>query len=58
MQCFVVMSTHGQAEGEYQLRHAGRGSFAVLAATFLIGIALIIRHEVYADNGQEKGEDL
>jgi ABC-2 type transport system permease protein len=30
----------------------GWGSFVVMAATFLIGAALIIRHEVYADNGQ------
>jgi hypothetical protein len=30
--------------------------FVVLAATFLIGTALIIRHEVYADNGQYNGK--
>jgi ABC-type transport system involved in multi-copper enzyme maturation permease subunit len=30
----------------------GWGSFAVMAATFLIGTALTVRHEVYADNGQ------
>ena len=30
----------------------GWGSFVVIAATFLIGTALTIRHEVYADNGQ------
>jgi hypothetical protein len=28
------------------------GSFAVIAMTFLIGTALTIRHEVYADNVQ------
>jgi ABC-2 type transport system permease protein len=30
----------------------GWGSFAVIAATFLVGTALTIRHEVHADNGQ------
>jgi ABC-type transport system involved in multi-copper enzyme maturation permease subunit len=30
----------------------GWGSFVVIAATFLLGTALTIRHEVYADNGQ------
>ncbi|MGA2975066.1 MAG: ABC transporter permease [Spirochaetia bacterium] len=30
----------------------GWGSFAVIAATFLIGAVLTIRHEIYADNGQ------
>jgi ABC-type transport system involved in multi-copper enzyme maturation permease subunit len=30
----------------------GWGSFAVIGATFLIGTALTIRHEVAADNGQ------
>ena len=30
----------------------GWGSFVVIAATFLIGTALTIRHEVSADNGQ------
>ena len=30
----------------------GWGSFAVIAMTFLIGLALTIRHEVYADNVQ------
>jgi len=30
----------------------GVGSIAVLAATFLAGTALTIRHELYADNGQ------
>jgi ABC-2 type transport system permease protein len=30
----------------------GWGSFAVIAMTFLIGLALTIRHEVYADNMQ------
>ena len=30
----------------------GWGSFAVIAATFLIGTALTIRHEAWADNGQ------
>jgi len=30
----------------------GWGSFVVIAATFLIGTVLIVRHEVHADNGQ------
>ena len=30
----------------------GWGSVAVMAGTFLIGIALTTRHEVFADNGQ------
>jgi ABC-2 type transport system permease protein len=30
----------------------GWGSYTVIAATFIIGTALIIRHEVYADNTQ------
>ena len=30
----------------------GQGSFAVIAIKFLIGLALTIRHEVYADNVQ------
>jgi ABC-2 type transport system permease protein len=30
----------------------GWGSFVVIAATFLVGTALTIRHEVRADNGQ------
>ena len=30
----------------------GWESFAVIAMTFLIGLALTIRHEVYADNVQ------
>jgi ABC-2 type transport system permease protein len=30
----------------------GWGSFVVIAATFVLGIALTIRHEVFADNGQ------
>ncbi len=30
----------------------GWGSYIVIAATFLIGTALIVRHEVYADNKQ------
>jgi len=30
----------------------GWGSFVVIAATFLLGTALTVRHEVYADNGQ------
>jgi hypothetical protein len=30
----------------------GWGSFVVIAATFVIGTTLTIRHEVYADNGQ------
>jgi ABC-type transport system involved in multi-copper enzyme maturation permease subunit len=30
----------------------GWGSFVVVGATFLIGTALVVRHEVHADNGQ------
>jgi ABC-2 type transport system permease protein len=30
----------------------GWGSYVIITATFLIGFALTIRHEVYADNGQ------
>jgi hypothetical protein len=30
----------------------GWGSFVVIAATFFLGTALTVRHEVYADNGQ------
>jgi ABC-type transport system involved in multi-copper enzyme maturation permease subunit len=30
----------------------GWGSYAVIAATFVVGTALVIRHEAYADNGQ------
>jgi hypothetical protein len=30
----------------------GEGSYVVIAATFLVGTVLTIRHEVYADNGQ------
>jgi ABC-2 type transport system permease protein len=45
----IVGLYSGAAGAEVTL---GWGSFVVIAMTFLIGLALTIRHEVYADNVQ------
>jgi ABC-type transport system involved in multi-copper enzyme maturation permease subunit len=50
---WVPWSIVGQYSGAAGPETAlGWGSFVVIAATFLLGTALTIRHEVYADNGQ------
>jgi ABC-2 type transport system permease protein len=50
---WVPWSIVGQYSGAAGPETAlGWGSFVVIAATFLLGTALTIRHEVFADNGQ------
>jgi ABC-type transport system involved in multi-copper enzyme maturation permease subunit len=46
--CIVGLYTGSMAPAA----NVGLGSLAVIAATLVIGVALTIRHDVYADNGQ------